>query len=125
MLLIRARRARRLRSYLWLLILSSALEFSARAGAAAPFFSASFVSLTLYGDLPNGVIAADVNNDGRLDLISSGYRLNIFIGRGDGTFLAPSAARAPPSGSVTTNGSTTFPWISGRARRRPVSTSGW
>jgi hypothetical protein len=49
-----------------------------------------------YGDTPTGVAAADINGDGVLDLaVSQGGQMSsavaVFLGKGDGTFQAPSA----------------------------------
>jgi len=48
-------------------------------------------------DYPVDVVAADLNNDGRLDLIASNAgttRIGVLLGNGDGTFQAPLASEA-------------------------------
>ena len=53
--------------------------------------SGGFASPMIYptGTLPNGLTAADVNGDGKLDIIATGAEIDVFLGNGDGTFPTP------------------------------------
>jgi hypothetical protein len=66
-------------------ILSQTIDVVPGGGFAAP------VPLNL-GSATNGLAAADMNADGKPDLLSVGYtnqQLSIMLGKGDGTFAAP------------------------------------
>ena len=45
--------------------------------------------------LPNGLTAADVNGDGKLDIIATGSEIDVFLGNGDGTFPTQLITRSP------------------------------
>src|SRR5580704_8672142 len=76
-------------------ILSAALLWSlglAGAGAAAQQFNQPVVAPT--GSWPAGIVAADLNGDGRADLIYTDYgatatdsTTHILLSKGDGTFM--------------------------------------
>ncbi len=71
---------------------------------AAPETTVNFVNATnspLQIPEPNGVVAADFNEDGKLDLaVSANVRMYVFLGNGDGTFAAtatsPVSVPSPP-----------------------------
>jgi hypothetical protein len=62
---------------------------------------ANFANFTYpAGANPLGVVQADVNGDGKLDLITSNYSdnaLSVYLGNGDGTFQAPTTVTLPAS----------------------------
>src|SRR5260370_6266552 len=74
-----------------LLWLSPALICLALIGGAAHRAEAAVNPATTIqlGFTPNQVIAADMNGDGKLDLVVSGSAQAVLLGNGDGTFKAP------------------------------------
>lgn len=69
-----------------------------------PFPAVSFDKFVVKaGQIPNAVIAADLNNDGKLDLVVSDGKnsvISVFLGNGDGTFqprVTYPVAKAPLS----------------------------
>ena len=52
----------------------------------------------------NGVVVADVNGDGKLDVLSTdGTELNVHLGNGDGTFQTPTSYQTPRRQRVYSN----------------------
>jgi hypothetical protein len=63
---------------------------SIRLGDGKGTFSAGPTLASYSGDLNVGIVVGDFNQDGKLDLITSGYTtLSEFLGNGDGTFQHP------------------------------------
>ncbi len=65
------------------------------------FGSATFISLPA-GSTPKGIVVGDFNNDGKPDLAvadEGSNSVSIFLGKGDGTFQAPTTV-ALPAGSA-------------------------
>ncbi len=48
----------------------------------------TFANPVIYAtdDLPNGINIAELNGDGKLDLMVTGAKVDVFLGKGDGTF---------------------------------------
>jgi MBG domain (YGX type)/FG-GAP-like repeat len=74
-------------------------------GAARPAQAAVNPATTLQlGFSPNLVMTADMNGDGKLDLVASGNAQAVFLGNGDGTFQAPMITSGPGSASAAALG---------------------
>src|SRR5260370_20854431 len=71
--------------------LSPAQIWFALIGGAANRAEAAVIPATTIqlGFTPNQVIAADMNGDGKLDLVVSGSAQAVLVGNGDGSFKAP------------------------------------
>ena len=71
--------------------------------AAQQFGAPAFYTIGTPGSMPEGVVAADFNRDGHVDLaaIDNAFRLlTISLGNGDGSFQAALKAKLPPLGTT-------------------------
>ena len=74
-------------------------------GAARPAQAAVNTATTLQlGFTPNQVMAAEINGDGKLDVVASGNAQAVFLGNGDGTFQAPIITFGPSSATAAALG---------------------
>ncbi|HET9503536.1 MAG TPA: T9SS type A sorting domain-containing protein [Hymenobacter sp.] len=80
--------------------LAGLLASPARAQLTPTF--APFVSYTTGGGYPSGLVAVDVNNDGKLDLLTANYNpsvASVLLGNGNGTFRPVLAYSSGGSGA--------------------------
>src|ERR1044072_201174 len=79
-------------------LLAACVAFACATPSADAATTAATFSRTNYALLGNAVIAADLNGDGRPDLVGAGAAVRVQLANGDGTFAPPvEYAVGPPA----------------------------